>query len=76
MLDSNHPRKHAGFQSGYLTTDYIHVINQVVETYVEYTKMPCMAFIDYEKRLEAIGTSAVMKALRRQVVEEIYVKNL
>ena len=33
-----------------------------------------MALIDYEKGFDSVKTSAVMKALRTQGVEEIYVK--
>ena len=42
-LDSNQLRK----------TDHIHVINQVVEKYAEYTKPQCITFIDYEKTLNS-----------------------
>ena len=55
-MDSNQPKGQAGFRSGYLIPDYIHVINQVVGKYAEYTKPQCNAFIDYS-----------VKALRRQV---------
>ena len=35
-----------------------------------------MAFIDYVKAFDSVKTSAVMKALRRQEIKEIYVKIL
>ena len=76
MLDSNQPKEQAGFQSGYSTTDHIHLINEIVEKFAEYTTLLCMAFIDYEKAFNSVETSAVMKALRRQEAEEIYVKIL
>ena len=76
MLDSSQPREQAGFWSGYLTTDHIHVISQVLEKYAEYTKLLCMVFIDNEKTFVSVETSAVMKALRRQGVLEIYVNIL
>ena len=47
-------------------TDH-YVINQVVEKY---------AFIDYEKDFVTVETSIVMEALRKQGIEEIYVKIL
>ena len=35
-----------------------------------------MAFIDYEKVFDSVQTSAVMKTLRKQMVEKIYIKIL
>ena len=37
---------------------------------------PCMVFIDDEKAFYSVETSAVMKALRKQEIETIYVKIL
>ena len=64
MLDSNQLIEQAGFWSGYSTSEYIYVINQVVEKYAEYTKPLCMAFIDYEQAFDLVETLAVMKVLR------------
>ena len=69
-LDSNQPREQAGCRSGYPTTDYIHVIKNVVKKYAEYTKPLCKDLTDYE--IAFVEASAVMKALRRQGIEEIY----
>ena len=33
-----------------------------------------MAFINYEKDFDSVETSAVMKTLSKQMLEEIYVK--
>ncbi len=35
-----------------------------------------MAFIDYEKAFDSVKTSAVMQVLRRQGVDELYIKVL
>ena len=45
-LDSSQLREQARFLIGYSTTDQIHVINQVLEKYTEYTKPLYIAFID------------------------------
>ena len=75
-LDSNQPREQAGFRSGYSTTDHMQVINQVIEKTDEFKKPLCMAFIDYEKAFDSVDTSAVMRAIRNQGVEETYVQVL
>ena len=49
MRYSNQLKEQVGFWSGCSITEYIHVINQVVAIYIEYTKPLCMAYIDYEK---------------------------
>ena len=74
QLDSNQPREQAGFRSGYSTTDHIHALNQLMEKSIEYNKPLCMAFIDYEKAFDSVKTSAILQALRKQGVEELYVK--
>lgn len=64
-LDSNQPGEQAGFHSSYSTTEYIHVLNQVVEKSFEYNKLICMAFIDYNKAFDSFRISAVIQAIRR-----------
>ena len=76
MLSSNQPREQAGVQSGYSTTDNIHVINQAVANYTDYIKSLCTVFIVYDKAFDLVKTSAVLKVLMRQWVEEIYVNIL
>ena len=75
-LDSNQPKENADFRSGYSTINQIHVINQVIEKYAEYTKPLCMAFINYDEVFDSVETSTVMKTLRRQGKEEKYIKTL
>ena len=50
-LDENQPREQAGFRSGYLTTDHIHIVNQLKEKCKEFNIPLCIAFVDYEKAL-------------------------
>ena len=72
-LNSNQPREQAGFRSGFSTTDHIQVINQLIEKSNEYNKPLCMAFIDYEKAFDSVKTSAILKAMKNQGIEETYV---
>ena len=76
LLDSNQPREQAGFRSGYSTTDHMQTINQVIEKTVEFKKPLCMAFIDYEKAFDSVEISAVMRAIRKQGIDEAYVQTL
>ena len=65
-----------GFWNNHSTTGNIHVINNVVEKYAEYIKPLCIAFIHYETAFDSVENSAAMIALKRQGIEEIYVKVL
>ena len=78
MMDSNHPKEQTSFRCCYSTTGHIHVIYQVImkKINVKHTKLLCMAFIDYENFFDSVETSAVMKAFRKQGLEEMYVKIL
>ena len=76
QLEFNQPREQAGFRSGYSTTDHIHVLNQLMEKSTEYDKPLCLAFIDYEKAFDSVEISAVMQALRKQGIQETYVRTL
>ena len=75
-LDSNQPREQAGFRSGYSTTDHMQAVSQIIEKTHEFNKPLCMAFIDYEKAFDSVEISAVMQAIRRQGVDEIYIRIL
>ena len=76
VLDSNQPREQAGFRSGFSTNDHLQVVNQVIEKTSEFKKPLCMAFIDYEKAFDSVEIPAVMRALRKQGIEESYVQIL
>ena len=56
--------------------DHIHTISQVIEKCAEYNQPLYIAFIDYEKAFDSVETSAVIKALRKQGVDEHYVRIL
>ncbi|XP_068229529.1 uncharacterized protein [Palaemon carinicauda] len=70
------PSDRTGCTSRYLTIDYIHVINQLMEKLTEYDKPLCMAFMDYKKDFDSVKTSAVMKALPRHGIDESFVRTL
>ena len=72
-MASNQTKEQLGYRSGYLTTDHIHVNNQIVVQYAEYTKLLCMVLKDHVKAFDSVEI-IVMKALKRQGLEEIYVK--
>ncbi|XP_068206436.1 uncharacterized protein [Palaemon carinicauda] len=73
QLDFNHPRK-AGYRNGYSTTDYIHVINLLIEESTENDKPLCMTFINYVTAFDSVKTSAVRKSFQRQRIGESYVR--
>ena len=54
ILESNQPKEQAGFQLDYSTTDHIHVINQIIDKYAEYTKPLCMIFIDFGRAFDSV----------------------
>ena len=51
-------------------------VSQIIEKTHEFSKPLCMAFIDYEKAFNSVEISVVMQAIRRQGVDEIYVRIL
>ena len=68
----NQPNEQACFRFSYSATDHTNDINLVVEKYVKYIKTVCMAFIGYEKAFHWLETSVVMKGIKWQGLEEIY----
>ncbi len=54
--------------------DHIHTLNQILEKTEEFQKPLCMAFIDYEKAFDSLKTSEMLKALRKQGIDEVYIE--
>ena len=75
-LDENQPREQAGFRKGYSTTDYLQVLNQIIEKSNEYNLPLYIAFIDYEKAFDTIEHFAIFEALRKTNVNETYINIL
>ncbi|XP_069984611.1 uncharacterized protein [Penaeus vannamei] len=61
-----------GFRSGFSTTDHIHMLAQIREKINEYRKLLCMPFIDYTKAFDSIQIPALLEAIRRKGVEDVY----
>ena len=75
-LDENQPREQAGFRSGYTTTDYNHVVNQLKEKCREYNIPLCIAFVEYEKAFDSVQTQAVLSSFQEQGIEDVYIELL
>ena len=74
QLDDQQPKEQAGFRSGYGTIDHIHTVNQLIEKSEEFQKPLCMAFIDYKKAFDSLKTNMMIKALKKQEINDIYLE--
>ena len=63
QLDEHQPREQAGFRSGYLTTDHLQVLNQLIEKSNEYKEPLYIAFVDYEKAFDSFEYEDILNAL-------------
>lgn len=62
MLAFQQPKEEAGFRRSFSTI--YHAINQAIGKWAEYNKPLCIAFIDNEKSVDSVATTAVLEALR------------
>ena len=69
-LDSNQRKEQTGFMSGYSTNDHIHVIDQVA------LSRHAWLSLTIKKTLGSMVSEQVIKVLRKQSIEEVYVKLL
>ena len=68
-VDENQPREEAAFRKGYLTSNHMQAINQIIEKSNEHNLPLCVGFIDYEKTFDF----AIFEALRKNNINETFV---
>ncbi|PZC84828.1 hypothetical protein B5X24_HaOG203818 [Helicoverpa armigera] len=75
-IDKHQPIEQAGFRSSFSTIDHIHVVDQVIEKYLEFRRPLYVAFIDYKKAFDSISHNGIWEALRSQNINEKYINIL
>lgn len=75
-IDSHQPYEQAGFRSGFSTIDHIHVVEQVIEKYLEFRRPLYLAFIDYKKAFDSIYHSSIWETLTHQNINTKYINIL
>jgi hypothetical protein len=75
-FDDFQPPEQVGFRKGFSTIDHIHTLRQVIQKTEEYNQPLCLAFVDYEKAFDSVGTWAVLESLQRYHIDYRYIQVL
>ncbi|HEG7136646.1 TPA: reverse transcriptase family protein, partial [Staphylococcus aureus] len=75
-LAAAQPREQAGFRKGFSTMDHIHTLQEIINRTNEYEMPLAMCFVDYAQAFDSVSTSSILGALRRQGINEEYVRLL
>jgi len=75
-LEEEQPIEQAGFRRNYCCADHIQTVASLIETCREYRMPLVLTFIDYEKAFDTVEHGAIIRALKRQGVDDAYTRVL
>lgn len=64
-INFNHPKEHAGFESGFSTMDQLQTVKQAKEKPNEHRKPLYQAFIEYNEAFDHVETEAVLTRYKK-----------